>query len=762
MTQNTTIKQQLKTLREQLEAWSRAYYVYDDPQVPDIEYDQYMRQLEALEAAYPELISADSPTQRVGAPPLAQFESVQHIMPMLSLSNAFDEAEVSAFDRRIREKLKLDTVEYVIEPKLDGLAISLRYEQGQLVQAATRGDGQSGENVTQNIRTIAAIPLRLQGEDYPPVLEVRGEVFMPHAGFAKLNEAQRQKGEKTFANPRNAAAGSLRQLDSNITAQRPLLFTSYGIGVVEGDWSPATYEQTLLQLQVWGLPISRYLRRVQGVDACLQAYQNLLQQREQLAFDIDGVVYKVNALQQQADMGFIARAPRWAIAHKLPAEEVLGRIHGIEVQVGRTGALTPVAKLDPVQVGGVTVSNVTLHNQDEINRKDIRLGDTVIVRRAGDVIPEIVRVLPQRREADAPATSWQLPTSCPVCGSTSVRAAGEVVTRCGGGLFCSAQRKQGIIHFVSRRAMDVDGLGDKLVSQLVDAGLVEDLADLYALELEPLIALERMAEKSAQNLLDALEVSKQTTLGRFLYALGIPEIGEVNATALAEHFGSLAALQQATSTDFIEVQGIKGIGEKTAANISQYFLAHPQPEAGQDWADWLLTLKIRGLNQRTIPVLAQRYPDAPCLQQALQENPGILHSRTLIKVPGIGEVMAAHILAFFQEAHNLAVIEKLQKAGVIWPETSAQTSQTASISPSKSNHPLAGKTLVLTGSLSTMSRDQVKAQLTALGAKVSSSLSKKTDYLIAGEKAGSKLAKAQALDVTVLSEADLMILLNTA
>ena len=670
MPKTTDIAQRAEQLREQINYHNYRYYVLDDPEIPDAEYDRLLRELQALEAEHPELVTPDSPTQRVGAEPLKAFGEVRHEIPMLSLANAFSDEELEDFDRRVRERLGRDTaVSYAAEPKLDGLAISLLYENGRLVRAATRGDGTTGEDVTQNVRTIDAIPLRLRGKDYPPLLEVRGEVFMPKAGFAALNEQQRDKGEKAFANPRNAAAGSLRQLDSRITASRPLTFFSYGVGKVAGGSLPEKHSAIMAQLRDWGLPVSPELKLVEGAEGCLGYYQDLGRRRDGLPYEIDGVVYKVDSLALQDELGFVSRAPRWAIAHKFPAQEELTVLHDVEWQVGRTGALTPVARLEPVHVAGVMVSNATLHNLDEIERKDVRVGDTVIVRRAGDVIPEVVSVVMARRPSHT--RKIHLPETCPVCGSDVERPEGEAVARCTGGLFCPAQRKNAIKHFASRRAMDIEGLGDKLVEQLVDSGLVATVADLYELSVEQVAGLERMAEKSAQNLITALTESKRTSLARFLFALGIREVGEATAQNLAQYFGDLAELMAAD-------------------------------------------------------------------EAALQD------------VPDVGPVVAQHIAHFFQQAHNREVIEKLLAAGINWPKIEVR--EVAEL-------PLAGKTIVLTGTLS-MPRDEAKARLQALGAKVAGSVSKKTSLVVAGEDAGSKLAKAQELGIEVIDEAGLLSLLG--
>jgi len=655
-------RRRVDQLREEIDRHNYLYYVLDTPEIPDSEYDRLLRELKDLESRYPGLITPESPTQRVGAEPLAAFDEVRHTVPMLSLDNALDEQEMSDFDRRVRERVKTDSeILYTAEPKLDGLAVSLRYEKGLLVRAATRGDGSRGEDVTHNVRTVQSVPLRLRGAGFPAVLEVRGEVFMPKKGFEALNEAARRKGAKTFANPRNAAAGSLRQLDSRITAQRPLTFLAYGLGEVSGDPVAETHSGVIARLKKWGIPVSPELKVVQGLPGCLDYYHAIGERRDRLDYEIDGVVFKVDELALQAALGYVARAPRWAVAYKFPAAEELTTVEEVEFQVGRTGAITPVARLTPVFVGGVTVSNATLHNMDEVARKDVRKGDTVFVRRAGDVIPEVVRVLPERRPRGAKPV--KLPTHCPVCGSEVIKPEGEAVARCSGGLYCPAQRKQALLHFAARRALDIDGLGEKLVDQLVDQGLVQDPADLFGLSLEQLAGLERMAEKSAQNLLEALEKSKETTLARFLFALGIREVGEATAGNLASAFGSLDAIEAAD-------------------------------------------------------------------EQHLQA------------VPDVGPVVAAHVAAFFRQKHNLEVLRKLLAAGVHWEEGPPAVERP---------QPLAGRTFVLTGALS-RPRDEIKERLQALGAKVSGSVSKKTDYVVVGEDPGSKLKKAQDLEIAILDE----------
>jgi len=664
------ILQRIDSLREQINYHNYRYYVLDDPEIPDIEYDRLLRELQQLESDHPETITADSPTQRVGAEPLKEFAEVRHVVPMLSLANAFEDQEVLDFDRRVRDGLDVDAVDYTAEPKLDGLAVSLRYEGGLLVSGSTRGDGYQGEDVTSNVRTIDSVPLKLIGSDYPPVLEVRGEIFMSKRGFAELNERQRNNNDKTFANPRNAAAGSLRQLDPKITATRPLEIYCYGLGQVQGRDMPGRHSEVLAQLKAWGLRVNPETKLVQGVQGCLDYHSAILQKRESLAYDIDGVVYKVDRIDQQETLGFVSRAPRWAVAHKFPAEEEMTKLVGIDIQVGRTGALTPVARLEPVFVGGVTITNATLHNQDEIERKDVRVGDTVIVRRAGDVIPEVVKpVLSKRKKG---ARLFHMPDTCPECGSKVVRLEGEAVSRCTGGLYCPAQRRNSIKHFVSRRAMDIEGLGDKLVEQLDQLEMIRDVSDLFHLQQDKLAQIERMGDKSAANLVAALEKAKATTLPRFLFALGIRNVGETTAQTLARHFGTLEALMDADE-------------------------------------------------------------------------------EALVEVPDVGPVVAQSIVSFFKEKHNRGVVKKLVKAGVHWPQEKA---------PSKAEQTLAGKTFVLTGTLSGMSRSDAKDALQRLGAKVSGSVSKKTDYVVVGADPGSKATRAEQLGITMIDEDELRKLLG--
>jgi DNA ligase (NAD+) len=656
-------------LRTELEQHNYRYYLLDDPSIPDAEYDKLFRELQALEAQHPELLTSDSPTQRVGVDPLKTFVEVPHRTPMLSLNNAFSEEEVRAFDARIGEALGIANVEYAVEPKFDGLAVTLTYRDGIFVQGATRGDGNTGEDVTENLRTVRTIPLRLS----KPIkeVEVRGEVLMFKRDFTKLNEAQRAKGEKEFINPRNAAAGALRQLDSRITASRRLSFFSYGIGFCDGAQLPNQHDQHMTLLQQWGVPIAQQRRVVRGLEGLLAYYRDTGAVRVNLPFDIDGVVYKVNDIRLQQQLGFVSRAPRWAIAHKFPAEEALTTLLDIETQVGRTGALTPVARLSPVFVGGVTVTNATLHNEDEIRRKDVRIGDTVVVRRAGDVIPEVARVVLERRPLDA--REFVMPNVCPVCGSHVTRLEEEAAWRCTGGLFCPAQRKQALLHFASRRAMNIEGLGEKLVEQLVDTHIVSNPAALYKLGVLAIINLERMGEKSAVNLLAAIEHSKHTTLGRFIFALGIRNVGETTAKDLAQNFGSL---------------------------------------------DNLLAADME----------------------------------TLQKVPDVGPVVAQSIADFLAEAHNREVIEQLRACGVCWTEHAPRVAIEL---------PLNGEIFVLTGTLQTLSREEAKEKLEALGAKVSGSVSKKTTYVVSGTEAGNKLDKALQLGVTVLDEQQFLALLKS-
>lgn len=666
-----SVQQKIMKLRAMIEDHNHRYYVLDQPSIPDAVYDQLFRELQDLEQAHPDLQEVNSPTQRVGAKPLKSFSEVHHEIPMLSLDNVFDEEELEAFNKRVLSRLTDEsTVEYSAEPKFDGVAISLLYRDGELVRAATRGDGIDGEEVTQNARTISSVPLKLRGENYPQVLEVRGEVYMPKQRFQKLNELAEKRDEKTFVNPRNATSGSLRQLDSKITAIRHLAFYAYQLGFYEGGSLATTHFEILQQFRQWGFPVSDLLKVQQGVQGCEQYYQNILKQRDALPFEIDGVVFKVNSIELQQQLGFVSRSPRWAIAYKFPAQEKLTVVRAIEFQVGRTGAVTPVARLEPVFVGGVTVSNATLHNFDEMHRKDIRVGDTVIIRRAGDVIPEVVSYIKEKRPKGTKIV--KLLSQCPECQAEVIKPEGEAAARCMGGLYCPAQLKESIKHYVSRRAMDIEGLGDKLVELLLQENVIKDVTDIYSLNEHALAALPRMGEKSAKNVLEAIAKSKTTTLARFLYALGIREVGEATARNLAQYFNDIKLIAKA---------------------------------------------------------------DLETLQQ----------------ITDVGPIVAANIVGFFHQPHNLELIDKLQQYGVHWPkhESSAIEEQ-----------PLAGKTIVLTGTLVHFTRDEAKQKLQALGAKVSSSVSKKTSFVVAGENAGSKLTKAEQLGVAVIDELELQQLIQ--
>jgi len=672
---NARLLKEVKNLRRTLEEHNYAYYVLDDPRVPDAEYDRLLRRLQEIEQAHPELVTPDSPTQRVGTTKLGAFAEVRHGRPMLSLDNVFDDEELAGFERRVTERLEAsgvspETVQYWAEPKLDGAAVSLRYEKGVLVAGATRGDGTTGEDITHNVRTIRAIPMRLRGAAVPDVLDVRGEIFMPKKGFEELNRQAAERGEKTFVNPRNAAAGSLRQLDPRLTAERPLDIFFYGVGEIAG-WpkEPTKHQEILERLKELGLRTCPDAKLVVGIPGCLAYYTNIGRKRTELPYEIDGVVYKVDDLDWQRRLGFVSRAPRWAVAHKFPAQEELTVVRDVEFQVGRTGALTPVARLEPVFVGGVTVSNATLHNMDELQRKDVRVGDTVIIRRAGDVVPEIVKVVPERRPADARIVS--LPSKCPVCGSEVKREEGEAVARCVGGLFCAAQRKEALRHFASRLAMNIEGLGEKLIDQLVDADLVHTPADLYDLTVDQLASLERMGDKSAQKRVGSLEKSKVTTLPRFLYALGIRDVGEATALALANDFASLATLIEADES-------------------------------------------------------------------------------RLELVPDVGPVVASRVSSFFRERHNRDVIDKLLSHGITWPALERIARKVS---------PVTGKTIVITGTLSTISREDAKARLLELGAKVASAVSSRTDIVIVGDNPGGKRDKAVALGIEIWSEEQIKQLL---
>jgi len=669
MAASQDIIKQLASLKVTISEYNYQYYVLDAPSVPDAEYDRQIKALQVIELTYPELLTADSPSQKVGDMPLPEFEQVAHEVPMLSLDNVFNKESFLAFEKRMQDRLKNNAnISYSCEPKLDGLAVSLLYEHGKLVRGATRGDGRVGENITANVRTIRNIPLTLRGVDYPQRLEVRGEVIMTRDGFVKLNKTQVEQDKKVFANPRNAAAGSLRQLDSRITAKRPLLFFSYSLGLVENEQYPLadSHSARLKQLSDWGLPLSKELQVAQGAQACLDYYQHLGDIRDSLNYDIDGVVFKADSIELQQNLGFVARAPRWAIAHKFPAQEEMTVVQDVEFQVGRTGAITPVARLVPVFVGGVTVSNATLHNADEIQRLGLKVGDTVIIRRAGDVIPQVVSVIVDKRPEDA--RNIVFPKMCPICDSAIEKLEGEVVARCTGGLYCAAQLKESMKHFASRKAFDIDGLGDKIIEQLVDQKLVKTPADFFKLEFMQISNLERMGEKSAANLIQSLEKCKQTTLAKFIYSLGIREVGEATAANLAAHYCELEAIKQ--------------------ANIEN-----------------------------------------------LQE------------VSDVGAIVAQHLVNFFAEDHNIQVVDELLAAGIHWPKI--EKSEVDSL-------PLTGQTFVLTGTLEQMDRTAAKAMLQSLGAKVAGSVSAKTSCVVAGGKAGSKLAKAEALSIKILNEQEMM------
>lgn len=672
MSQTSSPERRIQELRQVIDDHNYRYYVLDEPAVPDAEYDRLMRELQELESEHPELVTPDSPTQRVGAAGDNTFAEVVHRLPMLSLDNAFSEDELRDFDRRVRDRLaQQEPVEYVCEPKLDGLAVSLHYEKGLLTQAATRGDGYSGEDITANIRTIESVPLRLRGRDVPEMVEIRGEVYMPRAGFETLNRKLADQGEKTFVNPRNAAAGSLRQKNPRITAKRPLEMCAYSVAVPDEGVLPDTHYDALGMVHGWGFRINPEMSLATGPEECLKAYENLLEKRDSLPYEIDGIVFKVNRIDLQKQLGFVSRAPRWAIAHKFPAQEELTVLESVEWQVGRTGAVTPVARLKPVFVGGVTVSNATLHNMDEIRRLDVRIGDTVFVRRAGDVIPQVVKVVADKRPKNAPEV--HLPEHCPVCGSDVIQIEGEAVARCSGGLYCPAQRKEAIRHYASRKAMDIEGLGEKWIDMLVEREMVRTVADLYQLRKADLVRLDRMGDKSADNLLKAIDGSREPELWRFLYALGIREVGEATAKALAMHFGSLEKIAEASEGD-------------------------------------------------------------------LQE------------VPDVGPIVAGHIHSFFRQAHNQETIDELRERGVRWQPVDV---------PEPEQMPLKGETWVLTGTLSEMTRDEARQKLERLGAKVAGSVSKKTSCVVAGEAAGSKLAKAESLGVRVMNEEEFLDFLAT-
>ena len=774
----TTPAQRVTELRRQLDDASYRDHVLDEPTLPDAEYDRLLRELDDLEAAHPELASPDSPTRRVGNAPSSKFAEVRHAIPMLSLGNAFSDEEVQDFVRRITEKLERPVLSFSAEPKLDGLAISLRYEHGVFVQGATRGDGATGEDVTANLRTVKAIPLKLRGEGWPQVLEVRGEVYMPRADFERYNEHARLQGGKVLANPRNGAAGSLRQLDPRITAQRPLSFYAYGIGLVEGGTLPDTHSDALRTLRAWGLPVSNLSEVVEGADGLLDYYRRIGERRDALPFDIDGVVYKLDDGEGQRAMGFVSRAPRWAIAHKFPAQEQATTVEAIEIQIGRTGAATPVARLAPVHVAGVIVTNATLHNADQIARLDIRVGDSVIVRRAGDVIPEVVGVISERRPPDTVA--WTMPTHCPICGSEIVREEGEAVWRCSGELSCPAQRKEAIRHFASRRAMDIEGLGDRTIEDLSDLGYLQSVADLYKLTLDDLLEMKhrvderdgttpetvkagKIATKWAENLIDAIDRSRATSLERFLFALGIQHVGESTAKALAQWFGDLHRIRHLPWPLF---KRVADIGGEVARSLGHFFdqtgnqqvidnlLArgvvisdtHPPSaklRAGLEFATLLADLEIPKVTAVRAQQVASAFPTAAALLEAPVHN---------LAAAGLPSESANAFAAWREDAANAQL---LSRSGIALDELRAATPD----AETGSSGPLDGKTVVLTGGLAAMSRDEAGAKLEALGAKVAGSVSKKTHLVVAGEAAGSKLAKAQELGIEVWDEAQLLAFL---
>lgn len=790
-----SVSEQILRLRAAIEEANHRYHVLDDPSITDAEYDRLLRELEALEAAHPELADPDSPTSRVGAAPSSAFAEVQHAIPMLSLNNAFEVEgadndsdrfrEIADFVRRIVEEVEEAAPEFSVEPKLDGLAISLRYEHGRFIRGATRGDGATGEDVSANLRTVRAIPLRLRGEALPAVLEVRGEVYMPRAGFEAFNERARERGERTLANPRNGAAGSLRQLDPRITATRPLAFYAYGLGVVEGVELPAKHSDTLSWLRELGLPVCPEVDTARGLDGLLAYYRRIGEKRDALPYDIDGVVYKLDRYDQQRQLGFVSRAPRWALAHKFPAQEQTTTVEAIEVQVGRTGALTPVARLAPVNVAGVVVTNATLHNADQIARLDVRVGDTVIVRRAGDVIPEVVRVVSEHTDPATRGPVYAIPQACPVCGSAAVREEGEVASRCSGGLYCAAQRKQAVIHFASRRAMDIDGLGERIIDDLVEFDYLKSVADLYRLSLDDLLAMKRRAEERdgavpetvkagkiatrwAENLIDAIDASRRTTLERLLFALGILQIGEETAKALARSFGELDAIRQA---DALVLLAVPDVGPKVAGSIAAFF-AEPH---NQQIIDELLAAGVQPASSGEVD---------PSLVNALGLGGLILGAKRLgAPLEGLGDTSIERIA---EQIASLAALRAAGEARLLalgvpsgpasaliallddphWaPHLSAAEQQVAQLrtrvrQTAGESGPLSGKTVVLTGSLSALTREQAGERLEQLGAKVAGSVSKKTSFVVAGEAAGSKLEKARSLGVEVWDEAQLMAFLT--
>lgn len=736
-------------LRETLNHHSHLYHTLDAPELPDAEYDKLFNELISLEEKNPQLQTPDSPTLRVGGQPLDKFDKVTHRQAMLSLGNAFEEKDLLDFDKRIKDRLKTTTesITYVAEPKLDGLAVSLTYQDGVFVLGATRGDGQVGEDITPNLRTIKSLPLKL---DNAPkgLIEVRGEVFIDKPSFVTLNKYQEEREDKVFVNPRNAAAGSLRLLDSSITASRPLRIYIYSTGPVEVEADlPETHWDMLQWLGSMGLPVNPESKQQKDIKACHKYYNSLLKRRDKLDYEIDGIVFKVNSLNQQQELGYVSRAPRWAIAHKFPAEEATTELLAVDFQVGRTGALTPVARLEPVFVGGAMVSNATLHNMDEVARKGIRIGDTVIVRRAGDVIPEVVSAVESQRPPKTKKIT--LPAKCPECGSAVLESDDMAVAKCSGGFNCLAQRREGLKHFVSRRAMNVDGLGEKLIEQVMDREMVRFPSDLYHLKRDQLLQLDLVKDKTADNLLNAIEQSKETTLGKFLFSLGIPEVGETTAEQLADHFRSVEALADAELQYFIP-RGIEGIGKTRAETMATLFQTEDLPDKGEPLAEWLKD-NVPRIKAVEIERLLEKFPTAAKLK-AVSAND--LQGKGGSRVEGIGETMAALIVEFFNSAENKNEIKRLTDAGVHWP------SEDDSPLEADSNDNLAGKTFVITGKFADMTRDEISAALKARGGKVTGSVSKNTSVLICGEAAGSKLTKAESLGIEIVDEQGLQALLS--
>lgn len=730
-------------MREAINHHNHRYYVLDDPLIPDSEYDRLMRELIELESRFDSLVSEDSPTQRVGAEPLTEFKEVKHTVPMLSLANAFDEHEMRAFNKRITEKLGTGRIHFSAETKLDGLAVSIVYTNGRLESAATRGDGYVGEDITQNIRTIKSIPLVLPGADFPEYIEVRGEVFMTHRGFEVLNKKQSEQGEKVFANPRNAAAGSLRQLDSKLTARRPLSFFAYGVGEFRGKQELKSQTQVLELIKQWGLPVSPETKHVNGIDECLEYYAGIGRRRDRLPYEIDGVVFKVNDISRQRQLGFVSRAPRWAIAYKYPPVEELTTILDIAVQVGRTGAVTPVARLDPVYVGGVTVTNATLHNEYEIRRKNIKIKDKVIVRRAGDVIPEVVKVV----ESPEHAKAFEMPADCPVCGSKIEKNAGEAVARCTGNTICSAQLVGKLKLFVSRKAMNIEGFGARLLEKLIDKKMVKNQADIYSLTENDLLKLELIAEKSSIKLIESIKNSKKTSAARFLYALGIPNVGEELARLLADHFNGLDEFLSASTTSFVEYSGVSGIGPKKAATLVEKINHTDISVHDYDEPVEFLVNSGAGISADTAKRILHKFGSLDVLKNIGATD---IENRKLIKIDGVGDKIAGNIVLYLSDNNNIKMIKRLNGIlDIAWPKQG-----------DSADGVLKKKVFVFTGSLNSMTKDAAKEKLERLGAEVKSGLTKKVDCLVVGERAGSKLQKAQDLNIEILDEDQFLNLLK--